>query len=141
MYMNYLFYFLPYIIGSQKIPKLDLVFAISADTASLYDTYGFMKRIVKSVINKYGTESVRYGLIVYGDTPSVKLGFEVDQSDPVILKRLIDTMGPRSGGSNLEKALKEVGKMFESRFVRPGAIKALVIMTDRKSDSKVFNST
>ncbi|KAK3733125.1 hypothetical protein QZH41_003235 [Actinostola sp. cb2023] len=122
--------------GSQKIPKLDLVFAISADTASLYDTYGFMKRIVKSVINKYGTESVRYGLLVYGDTPSVKLGFEVDQSDPVILKRLIDTMGPRSGGSNLEKALKEVGKMFESRFVRPGAIKALVIMTDRKSDSK-----
>lgn len=96
-----------------------------------------MKRIVKSIVTKYGTESVHYGLLVYGATPSVKMGFDADQSDPDALKRIIDGLRPSSRGSNLEKALKEAGKMFESRFVRPDAIHALVIMTDRNSDSEV----
>jgi hypothetical protein len=119
------------------VPKLDLVFAISADITSASDTYGFMKRIIKSVITKYGTSSIHYGLLVYGDTPSIKISFHDDQQDPEQLKRLIESTPQSSGGSNLDKALKEVRKMFESRAARVDGIKGLVIMTDRQSDSSV----
>lgn len=129
--------FCRFLLGPQKVSKLDIVFALNADVTSLDNTYDFMKRIVKSIVTKYGTESIRYGLIVYGSSPSVKMGFDADQSDPDALKRVIDRLGPSSRGSNLEKAIKEAGKMFESRFVRSEASKALVLMTDRNSDSEV----
>lgn len=126
-----------FISGPLKVPKLDLVFAISADITSASDTYGFMKRIIKSIITKYGTSSIHYGLLVYGDTPSIKISFHDDQRDAEQLIRLIESTRASSGGSDLNMALKEVRKMFESRAARADAIKGLVIMTDRQSDSPV----
>ena len=61
-------------IGPPPQIALDLVFALSATGFERDEIFQQMKDIVKGMIDKYRIGKVRYGLIIFGDIASVKVG-------------------------------------------------------------------
>ena len=94
-----------------------------------------MKEIIDWVISKYGVGKIQYGVVVFGNTPTVKVRFTQPVTEEQ-LKNILLTTTPNRGGSNLERALDEVGNLFESS-PRPDAKRVLVLVTDRQSDSSL----
>lgn len=131
--MNELYCFLAVL---PKLQDLDLAFAISAN-AALDSTENFrkMKEIIDWVIEKYGVGKIQYGVVVFGNTPSVKVSFTQPVNDEQ-LKAIIQNTVQNRGGSNLERALDEVQRLFDSS-PRPDAKRVLVLVTDKKSDSSL----
>ncbi len=119
-----------------KLQDLDLAFAISANAAlDSAENFRKMKDIIDWVINKYGVGKIQYGVVVFGNTPSVKVSFTQPFNDEQ-LKTIIENTAQNTGGSNLEKALDEVQRLFDSS-PRPDAKRVLVLVTDKKSDSSL----
>lgn len=94
-----------------------------------------MKDIIDWVITKYGVGTIQYGIIVFGNTPSVKVSFTQPVNDDQ-LKTILQNAGKNRAGSNLERALDEVQRLFDSS-PRPDAKRVLVLVTDKKSDSSL----
>lgn len=117
-----------------NIPKIDLVFALSATSANSVQSYQLMKSTVKTFINTYGVNKVHYSIIVYGATVIRVVNF--NKTFPISaneLKAAIDKQGALMGGPFLEGALKEAFSVFNERMGRPGAKKVLVVITDKNS--------
>ena len=116
------------------IPKIDLVFALSATSANSGQSYELMKSTIKTFINTYGVNKVHYSIIVYGDSVirvvNFNKTFPISASD---LKTAIDKQGALTGGPFLEGALQEAFRLFEETVGRPGAKKVLVVITDKNS--------
>ena len=93
-----------------------------------------MKNIVKAVIDKYGTGKTRYGLIVFGSTASVKVGFSDYFPSKDGLKNLVETFPRSSGSPTLHNALAEAKNLFANSG-RSNAKKVLIVMVDEKSSS------
>ena len=74
-----------------QIPEIDIGFAISATTRNSEETYQQMKNIIKSIIDTYSAEKLRYSLVVYGQTASTKISFTEKTSD-ASLKIFIDAI-------------------------------------------------
>ena len=114
------------------VPELELGFAIAADSSESDKTFTLMKDTVTSIIDKYGMGRVRYGLIVFGDSASIKAnfrdGFQLEQ-----LKTLIEISVKEPSGAALDKALEEAKKLFTGAGVRGDARKVLVVITDKAS--------
>ena len=73
------------------MPEVDIGFAISATARDSDQTYELMKKIIKSIIDTYSAEKLRYGLIVFGQTASTKILFTEKYSDDS-LKSFIDAI-------------------------------------------------
>lgn len=117
-----------------KPPQVvDVVFAISATARDAEKTFSFMKEVIKSIFEKYGVDSLRPAVIVFGDTVSVRMNFQ-DSLEQDALKRLVQGLRPNRGTPDLEKALAEAKTLFSG--ARPHAKKVLVIISDDQSDSK-----
>lgn len=116
------------------IPKIDLVFALSATSANSAQSYELMKSTIKTFINTYGVNKVHYGIIVYGASVirvvNFNRTFSIGASD---LKGAIDRQPALIGGPFLKGALQEAFKVFEETVGRPGAKKVLVVITDKNS--------
>ena len=94
-----------------------------------------MKDIIDWVITKYGVDTIQYGIVVFGNTPSVKVRFTQPVNDDQ-LKTILQNAGKNRAGSNLRRALDEVQRLFDSS-PRPDAKRVLVLVTDKKSDSSL----
>ena len=94
-----------------------------------------MKDIIDWVITKYGVGTIQYGIVVFGNTPSVKVRFTQPVNDDQ-LKNILQNAGKNRAGSNLQRALDEVQRLFDSS-PRPDAKRVLVLVTDKKSDSSL----
>ena len=94
-----------------------------------------MKDIIDWVITKYGVGTIQYGIVVFGNTPSVKVRFTQPVNDDQ-LKTILQNAGKNRAGSNLQRALDEVQRLFNSS-PRPDAKRVLVLVTDKKSDSSL----
>ena len=94
-----------------------------------------MKHIIDWVITKYGVGTIQYGIVVFGNTPSVKVRFTQPVNDDQ-LKTILQNAGKNRAGSNLQRALDEVQRLFDSS-PRPDAKRVLVLVTDKKSDSSL----
>ena len=116
-----------------SVPETDIGFAISANAADSSTSFKKMKDTINSVIEKYGQARIRYSVIVFGSSPSVKVSFSDLHPSDLGLMSFVAAL-PRSRGSNLAKTLEEVKNLFE-RNARPGANKVLVVMTDKQSDN------
>ena len=116
-----------------SVPETDIGFAISANAADSSTSFKKMKDTINSVIEKYGQARIRYSVIVFGSSPSVKVSFSDLHPSDLGLMSFVAAV-PRSRGSNLAKTLEEVKNLFE-RNARPGANKVLVVMTDKQSDN------
>ena len=95
--------------------------------------FTLMKETISSVIEQYGQSRLRYSVIVFGSTPTIKVSFSDLFANKDQLKTLVAAV-PRSRGSNLAKTLQEAKNMFQGS-AGVDTNKILVIMTDRKSDS------
>ena len=119
-----------------QIDDLDLAFAISSN-AALHSAENFMKMkdIINWVLDKYGVGKIQYGVVVFGNTPTVKVRFTQPVNEEQLNNILLSTT-QNSGGSNLERALEAVRNLFESS-PRPEAKRVLILVTDTQSDSNI----
>lgn len=117
--------------------EVDVAFAISANSVNYRQTLRLMKDTISWIISKYGTEKLRYSIILFGADASIELDFDGDISTPNKLIEFVQGLPRRSGGPDLIGALKEAEKVFESASARPNAWKVLVVITDKGSGSSV----
>ena len=62
---------------------MDLVFAVNAAPRDSVRMFKKIKDIIKAIIDKYGTERVHYGLVVYGDIALVKVCLYTQEEVPL----------------------------------------------------------
>ena len=117
---------------TREVPSIDLGFALSAAAVDAESTFYKMQDAVDMIIKKYGTDQIRYALMVFGTAPStiVNFGDNLDQND--LRKSVLEVIRP-VGDPDLKKALEEAQKMFNRAPERPEARRVLVVFIDKKS--------
>ena len=118
--------------GKLPIPELDLGFAIAAGSFDADETFQLMKDTISAIIGEYGLDKIRYGLIVFGDTASIKIQFG-DFSNIDNMLRYLNILPKKRSGAALDEALEEAERLFLSSGARPNAKKVLVVITDLAS--------
>lgn len=103
------------------MPKLDLAFAISALPSD--NNFGLILDVVKEVTERFFSDRVRYGLIVFGKDASIKVHFRDKYSDPKKLEKYIGSIASNNEEPALEKALVLAKSLFESEAARKDAHK------------------
>ena len=124
-----------YLSDNLRVPQIDLGFAISATALSASDTFERIKDTITAIVDEYGTDRLRYGLIVFGRNAVQKLSFR-DESDMNSLKAKIKSSQRAGGGPNLQRALEEAKRLFDSEPTGPDVKKVLVLITDKISTSR-----
>lgn len=105
---------------------MDLILAISATATQADSNFKQFKEILKSLIDRYGSFNIRYGVIVFGNTPSVDMSLSQTFNRDQLRKDYMDANLMRSSGADLDRALKQAKSMFDrSAQERPGAKKVL----------------
>lgn len=123
------------LLDPPAIPELDLLFAISANAVKETENFQQMKDIIKAMIERYGTSSIQYAVITYGNVPITRISFNAAFLDDEALKSLVDSVR-KSSGALLDSALAEAKSFFETQG-RPNAKKVLVIIADKESSSSL----
>ena len=95
-----------YLLDNLRVPQIDLGFAISATAVSASDTFERIKDSITAIVDEYGTDRLRYGLIVFGRNAVQKLTFS-EESDLNSLKAKIKSSQRPGGEPNLQRALEE----------------------------------
>ena len=114
-------------------PEVDVGFIISAGSTDASAVLQQIKDVIKSFIDKYSSDRLRYGIVSYGSTPRIQLTLR-DSLNPDVTQQVDAIL--RSGGTpDLARAL-QLGEQLLS-FARPNVQKVLVIITDVKSGSSV----
>lgn len=106
-----------------KIPKLDLAFAISALPTD--NNFGVILDVVKEITERFFSDRVKYGLIVFGRTASIRIHFRDGFTDPEDLERFIGLIPGNNDEPALDQALVAAERLFES--ARKDAQKVCVI--------------
>ena len=114
------------------MPKLDLLFAISPTSTDTDNTLQLMTSAVDSLVHKYDSSNIRYGLLVYGDGATIVFDLK-NNTYANKIKEQLTALTPLVGQSALDKALETAAKMFAEAGDRPDTDRALVIMTDKSS--------
>ena len=83
------------IIDESPVPEIDLAFAISATASDAEETFTRIKDTTKYIVNKYGTDKIHYGLLVFGTVPSRVRDFRRDMVSKDDMIRLLESV-PRS---------------------------------------------
>ena len=91
-----------------------------------------MKDAIAEIITEYGLDKIRYGLIVFGETGSIKIPFG-DHTNVDGLLQTLKVVPKPSSGAALDEMLKEAEKLFSASAGRPHAKKVLVVITDLAS--------
>ena len=130
--MNLLsFFFL--VIVEPIPPEVDLGFIISAGSTDATATLQQIKDVIKSFIDKYSSDRLRYGIISYGSTPRIELTLR-DSVNPDVTQ-VVDGILRPGGTPDLARALQRGEELLSS--ARPNVQKVLVIITDVKSGSSL----
>ena len=114
------------------MPKLDLVFAISATSKDTDETFQLMTSAIDSLLQEYDSSNIRYGVLVYGDDATLVVHLK-NQTDAAQIQEHLTTILPPVGGTALDKALESAAVMFAQAGDREDADRVLVIMTDESS--------
>ena len=115
-----------------NVPKLDLVFAISSTSTDADETFQLMTSAIDSLVQKYDSSNIRYGLLVYGDDATIVVHLK-NNTDASKVREQLTAIVASVGRSALEKALEAATKMFSETGDRRDADTVLVIMTDKSS--------
>ena len=119
------------------IPMVDLGFAISATATKAKEHFTKMRAVIKMFFDKYGFHRVAYSVLTFGSSPTIRLTFNSPRSaESSSLARYVDSIPQNPGTGNLDKALRGARDLFKaSNGARPNALKVLVVITDKKSNS------
>lgn len=88
-----------------------------------------MKRIINTIIDRYGVLKVRFSVIVYGNKVTTRFTFDNPKFTQEDLIRAVENITNVPGDPDLEEALKEAETLF-SRTSRPNATKTFVVLSD-----------
>ena len=114
-------------------PEVDLGFIITAGSTDASATLQQIKDVIKSFIDKYSSNRLRYGIISYGSTPRIELTLR-DSVNPDVTQRVDAILRP-GGTADLARALQLGDQLLLS--ARPNVQKVLVIITDVRSGSSL----
>lgn len=114
-------------------PEVDLGFIISAGSTDATAILQQIKDVIKSFIDKYSSDRLRYGIISYGSTPRIELTLR-DSLNRDITQQ-VDAIVRPGGTPDLARALQVGEQLLMS--ARPNVQKVLVIITDVKSGSSL----
>ena len=89
----------PFPSDKPRIPAVDLAVAISSTALNSNKNFQLMKDIVKSIIDKYGSSKIKYGMIIFGPTARINLKFSESFSTNNELKKFINAL-PRVDGNS-----------------------------------------
>lgn len=110
----------------------DLVFLINAQPSN----FNNIRDAMKAAVTKYGTNEIKYGIVVYGSTATAKLRLRDRIPNESVLKRLISGVSPNPGIASLSRGLAEAKILFQtSDSSRKDARKILVVITDTRTGS------
>lgn len=112
---------------------VDLGFAISVTDSGAEQTYENMKNVMKHIVDTYGLASIRYGVLMFGNSANTYIPFSQTFPDKMALTILLDSFPPLRGGPDLRKALEEAKTLFDQATARPDAKKVLAVILDNKS--------
>lgn len=119
---------------SKILPEVDLGFAISTNALNSAKTFSIMKDTMKYVVDTYGYVKLRYGVIVFGSTPSTAISFSDTFDNIDALKVYLNQIQQPRGSPDLKKALDLSVTMFENASPpRPDAKRYLVVIMDDRS--------
>ena len=119
-----------------QVLDLDLAFAISANAPlNSEENFGKLKDIMDWVVNKHGVGKIQYAVVVFGDTPDVKISFAQPINDEQ-LRLIIHNSTVNKPGSNVVQALVTVKDLFKFS-PRPEAKRVLVLVTDKGSGGTI----
>ena len=100
-------------------------------------TFKQMQDIIKSIMDKFTSANIYYSVLSFGDPPVVHIKFEDEMSDKD-RKRAVDSIDKTTGQASLDKALDKARSLFkEQEIKRPAATNILMVIVDKKSDSKL----
>ena len=116
------------------------MFVISAASVKAEENFGKAKAVIKEIVDSYAMEKLRYGVVVFGSTASIKITFDDYVSDDENLKVAVDVLSRSKEPPALDEGLKKGKELFENSIGRPNARKILVVITDIKSTSALFDS-
>lgn len=108
------------------------MFAISATSKDTDETFQLMTSAIDSLLQKYDSSNIRYGVLVYGDDATVVVHLK-NQTDAAQIQENLTTILAPVGGTALDKALEAAAVMFAEAGDREDADRVLVIMTDESS--------
>ena len=124
------------ILDKPVIPVVDLGFAISATATSAKEHFQKMQEVIKTFIAKYGSHRMAYSLLTFGSTPTIHIRFSDSASADDLLMMDVENIPQNVGAASLDKALEGARDFFKaSNGARSDALKVLVVITDKKSDS------
>ena len=109
------------ISATPKVPKMDLAFAISAMPRD--SNFDLILDVVKEITQRFFSNRVRYGLIVFGKDAAVKIQFTEKHTDLSKLQKYIGSIESNSDDPALDKALVLAKTMLESEPTRKDARK------------------
>lgn len=118
------------------VPKIDLVFAISAVSSTADDVFKKTKETITSIIDNYGTNNIHYAMISFGNDAISVFQFG-NYTTSQQLKDLVANVRRSSGGPVLDEALRLAREVFNSAGARRDAHKVLVVITDKKPTSSL----
>lgn len=98
-----------------------------------------MKDVIKSIFEKYGVDSIRPAIIVFGDVASARLNIQQEGMDLNDLKQRIENLPRNTGTPDLNQALSLAKTLFAR--ARAHAKKVIVVISDDRSDSKSWEIT
>lgn len=110
-------------IETAAIPSIDLGFAISADALGADMTFSKMRDAIDYIVTKYGTNRLRYAVIVFGSSSTTYVDFGQDFPDPKDLKQTLSVLTRSRGTPDLKKALFEAKELFQLAPARPNSKK------------------
>lgn len=108
------------------------MFAISSTSTDANEVFQLMTDTIDSLLQKYDSSRIRYGLLVYDDDTTVVVHLQ-NNTDADQIQELLATILPSVGGSALDKALETAAEIFTEAGDRQDADRVLVIMTDKTS--------
>ena len=127
--------FLPCLVPP-VVPEIDLVFAISSVSSSADKVFQETKDAVTSITEKYGTNDIHYAVILFGSDAQAVIDFD-SYATSEQLNEMFSNLRRLKGGPVLDEALKLAGQVFTSPGARRDAHKVLVVITDKKTSSKL----
>lgn len=118
------------------VPQIDLVIAISSVSSSADEVFQKTQDAVASISDKYGTNDIHYAVILFGSDAQAVVDFD-SYATSEQLNEMFSNLRRLEGGPVLDEALKLAGKVFTSPGARSDAHKVLVVITDKKTSSKL----
>ena len=89
-----------YLAVSVPIPDIDLVVAMCPVSSTSDQTFKLMKDAVKSMVDKYGTSKIHYGIVLYGRSAERLFEFSNKMVSEADLKQYVDNL-PKPKGNIL----------------------------------------